>query len=107
VAIGAQGFSGVAKARAIGEARGFIRLVVEASTDRILGCHVVGPDTGNLVHEAVIAMLAGASYSESGVPSTSTRPSPRGSTPRPVVSANPPGQTERSCPGPGRPGRDP
>ncbi len=66
VAIGIQRFAGVARARAIGETRGFIRFVADAATDRILGCHIVGPEAGNLVHEAVVAMVAGASYSDIG-----------------------------------------
>jgi pyruvate/2-oxoglutarate dehydrogenase complex dihydrolipoamide dehydrogenase (E3) component len=66
VAIGTQEFAAVAKARAIGETRGLIKFVVDHKTDRILGCHIAGPDAGNLVHEAVIAMVAGASYSDIG-----------------------------------------
>ena len=66
VAVGRQDFSGVAKARAIGRTAGHITFVADADTDRILGCHIVGPDAGNLVHEAVIAMVAGASYSTIG-----------------------------------------
>ncbi|MEX1162184.1 MAG: hypothetical protein WEB03_01255, partial [Nitriliruptor sp.] len=30
--------------------------------DRLLGCHIVGPEAGNLVYEAVIAMTVGARY---------------------------------------------
>lgn len=66
VAVGRQEFSGVAKARAIGRTAGHITFVADADTDRILGCHIVGPDAGNLIHEAVIAMVAGASYSTIG-----------------------------------------
>jgi dihydrolipoamide dehydrogenase len=66
VAIGTQEFRGVAKARAIGETQGFIKFVADATTDRILGCHIVGPDAGNLVHEAVVAMVADAPYSDIG-----------------------------------------
>jgi pyruvate/2-oxoglutarate dehydrogenase complex dihydrolipoamide dehydrogenase (E3) component len=66
VAIGRQEFSGVAKARAIDRTAGHITIVADADTDQILGCHIVGPDAGNLVHEAVIAMVAGASYSDLG-----------------------------------------
>ncbi len=66
VAVGVQEFSGVAKARGIGQTRGFIKFVADATTDRILGCHVVGPDAGNLIHEAVIAMVADAPYSDIG-----------------------------------------
>jgi dihydrolipoamide dehydrogenase len=66
VAIGIQRFADVAKARAIGETRGLIKFVVDHRSDRILGCHIAGPDAGDLVHEAVIAMVAGASYSDIG-----------------------------------------
>jgi pyruvate/2-oxoglutarate dehydrogenase complex dihydrolipoamide dehydrogenase (E3) component len=66
VAVGRQEFSGVAKARAMGRTAGHITFVADADTDRILGCHIVGPEAGNLVHEAVIAMVAGASYSTVG-----------------------------------------
>jgi hypothetical protein len=66
VAVGRQEFTGVAKAKAIGETAGFIQFVADADTDRVLGCHIVGPDAGNLVHEAVIAMVADAPYSDIG-----------------------------------------
>jgi pyruvate/2-oxoglutarate dehydrogenase complex dihydrolipoamide dehydrogenase (E3) component len=66
VIVGRQEFAGVAKARAIGSTIGLIKFVVDASTDRILGCHIAGPDAGNLVHEAVIAMVAGATYADIG-----------------------------------------
>lgn len=66
VAIGVQQFTGVAKAMAMGETRGFIKFVADATTDRILGCHIVGPEAGNLVHEAVVAMTADIPYSEIG-----------------------------------------
>ena len=66
IAVGRQEFPGVAKARAIGKTAGHITYVADADTDRILGCHIVGPDAGNLVHEAVIAMVADAPYSHIG-----------------------------------------
>jgi pyruvate/2-oxoglutarate dehydrogenase complex dihydrolipoamide dehydrogenase (E3) component len=64
VAIGRQEFSGVARARALGETRGLVKFVADAATDRILGCHIAGPDAGNLIHEAVVAMVAGATYGD-------------------------------------------
>jgi pyruvate/2-oxoglutarate dehydrogenase complex dihydrolipoamide dehydrogenase (E3) component len=66
VAVGSQAFAGVAKARAIDETIGLVKFVVDAATDRILGCHIAGPDAANLVHEAVVAMAAGASYGDLG-----------------------------------------
>lgn len=64
VLIGRQDFTGVVKARAIGNTRGLVKFVVDADTDRILGCHIAGPDGGDLIHEAVIAMTCGATYSD-------------------------------------------
>jgi pyruvate/2-oxoglutarate dehydrogenase complex dihydrolipoamide dehydrogenase (E3) component len=66
VIVGRQTFDGVAKARAIGSTIGLVKFVVDGATDRILGCHIAGPDAGNLVHEAVIAMVAGATYADIG-----------------------------------------
>ncbi len=65
VVMGRQEFEG-GKARAIGSTIGLVKSVVDAATDRILGCHIAGPDAGNLVHEAVIAMVAGATYADIG-----------------------------------------
>ncbi len=66
IAVGRQEFTGVAKAKAIGETAGFIQFIADADTDRVLGCHIVGPDAGNLIHEAVITMIADAPYSDIG-----------------------------------------
>jgi len=64
VLIGRQEFSGVPKARAIGNSRGLVKFVADAPPTGILGCHIAGPDAGNLIHEAVIAMVANATYSD-------------------------------------------
>jgi len=66
VAIGIQQFDGVAKARAMGKTIGLIKFVTDAATDRILGCHIAGPHGGDLVHEAALAMVTGAGYSDIG-----------------------------------------
>lgn len=66
VATGTQRFEGVAKAKAIGETDGFVTFVTDAASDRILGCHIVGPEAGNLIHEAVIAMVADVPYRDIG-----------------------------------------
>jgi pyruvate/2-oxoglutarate dehydrogenase complex dihydrolipoamide dehydrogenase (E3) component len=60
VTVGHQEFRGVAKAKAIGETRGQLKIIADRNTGALLGCHIVGPDAGNLIHEAVIAMTAGA-----------------------------------------------
>lgn len=64
VAVGVQRFDGVAKARAIGRTDGLVKIVAETDTDRILGCHIAGPEAGNLVHEVVVAMVAGATFTD-------------------------------------------
>jgi len=64
VALGVQQFAGVVRARAIGETRGLTKFVVDNDSDRILGCHIAGPGAGELIHEAVIAMVARASYAD-------------------------------------------
>jgi pyruvate/2-oxoglutarate dehydrogenase complex dihydrolipoamide dehydrogenase (E3) component len=64
VAVGTQRFDGVAKARATGDIRGLIKIVADADTGRVLGCHIAGPEAGILVHEAVVAMVAGATHSD-------------------------------------------
>jgi dihydrolipoamide dehydrogenase len=40
---------------------GFVKILADANTDRVLGVHIVGADAGNLIHEALIAMEFGAS----------------------------------------------
>jgi pyruvate/2-oxoglutarate dehydrogenase complex dihydrolipoamide dehydrogenase (E3) component len=66
VAVGVQRFDGVAKARAMDKTIGLIKFVVDHATDRILGCHIAGPHGGDLVHEAALAMVTGATYSDIG-----------------------------------------
>jgi dihydrolipoamide dehydrogenase len=40
---------------------GFVKILADAKTDRVLGVHIVGPEAGNLIHEAAVAMEFGAS----------------------------------------------
>ena len=51
--------NGRAKANFVTE--GFVKLLADAETDRILGCHVIGPSAGDLIHEVCVAMEFGAS----------------------------------------------
>jgi pyruvate/2-oxoglutarate dehydrogenase complex dihydrolipoamide dehydrogenase (E3) component len=51
------------KALEIGESDGLIKLIVDASTDQILGAAVLGHEGAELVHTYVIAMNAGAPFS--------------------------------------------
>lgn len=47
-----------------GEERMMMKLVVDAETDLILGCHVVGPDTPEIIQMAAIALKMGATKAE-------------------------------------------
>lgn len=40
---------------------GFVKILADAETDRILGVHVIGPAAGDLIHECCVAMEFGAS----------------------------------------------
>ena len=51
---------GNARAKAMLEAEGFVKLVVDAETDRVLGAHIIGPGAGEMIHEICVAMEFGA-----------------------------------------------
>ena len=54
-------FSANARARAAATTDGFVKILADAKSDRVLGCHILGPDAGTLIHEVVMAMEFGAS----------------------------------------------
>ncbi|WP_128253314.1 dihydrolipoyl dehydrogenase [Falsirhodobacter deserti] len=54
-------FMGNARAKAVFQADGFVKIIVDKETDRILGCHIIGPAAGDLIHEVCVAMEFGAS----------------------------------------------
>lgn len=54
-------FSANGRARAANETDGFVKLLADAATDRVLGAHIIGPDAGTLIHEIVVGMEFGAS----------------------------------------------
>jgi dihydrolipoamide dehydrogenase len=49
------------RARALGETAGFVKMLADAKTDKILGVHIIGPYASELISEAVVAMEFGAS----------------------------------------------
>ena len=49
------------RARAMNATDGFVKIIADAKTDKVLGCHIVGPEAGTLIAEIVIAMEFGAS----------------------------------------------
>ncbi|HMV72475.1 MAG TPA: dihydrolipoyl dehydrogenase [Pseudomonadales bacterium] len=54
-------FAASGRALAANDALGMVKLLTDARTDRVLGCHIVGPGAADLVQQAVIAMEFGAS----------------------------------------------
>ena len=49
------------RARALGETAGFVKMLADATTDRILGVHIIGPYASELIAGGVLAMEFGAS----------------------------------------------
>jgi len=54
-------FTANARAKTIAATEGFVKILADAKTDRVLGCHIIGPEAGNLLAEVVLAMEFGAS----------------------------------------------
>ncbi len=60
-AVGKFPFTANGRARAIGNTDGFVKILTDKRTDRILGAHIIGPDAGTLIAELATAMEFGAS----------------------------------------------
>ena len=54
-------FTANGRARAMGATDGFVKILADKTTDRVLGAHIIGPDAGTLIAEIAIAMEFGAS----------------------------------------------
>ncbi|MGV8988432.1 MAG: dihydrolipoyl dehydrogenase [Cypionkella sp.] len=54
-------FMGNARAKAVFQGEGFVKILADAATDRILGAHIIGPGAGDIIHEVCVAMEFGAS----------------------------------------------
>lgn len=59
--VGKFSFMGNGRAKAMFAADGFVKLIADKETDRILGAHIIGPAAGDLIHEVCVAMEFGAS----------------------------------------------
>ncbi|MAQ85322.1 MAG: dihydrolipoyl dehydrogenase [Maritimibacter sp.] len=53
-------FMGNGRAKANFAADGFVKILADKDTDRVLGCHIIGPGAGDLIHEICVAMEFGA-----------------------------------------------
>ena len=59
--IGKFSFMANSRAKAIDEAEGFVKILADEKTDRVLGAHIIGPHAGELIGEIGVAMEFGAS----------------------------------------------
>jgi dihydrolipoamide dehydrogenase len=54
-------FTANGRAKANGQTDGFVKILADETTDRVLGVHMIGTDAGNMIAEAALAMEFGAS----------------------------------------------
>jgi dihydrolipoamide dehydrogenase len=54
-------FSANSRARATGQTDGFVKILADAATDRLLGVHIIGAEAGTMIAEAALAIEFGAS----------------------------------------------
>jgi dihydrolipoamide dehydrogenase len=58
--VGKFSFMGNGRAKAVFAGDGFVKILADATTDRILGAHIIGPAAGDLIHEICVGMEFGA-----------------------------------------------
>merc|ERR1711991_470521 len=59
--VGKFSFMANSRAKAIDDAEGFVKILADAQTDKVLGAHIIGPHAGELIAEIDVAMEFGAS----------------------------------------------
>ena len=59
--VGKFSFMANSRAKAINEPEGFVKILAESATDRVLGVHIIGPHAGEMIAEMSVAMEFGAS----------------------------------------------
>ncbi len=60
-AVGKFNFMANGRAKAMGETTGFVKILADSKTDRVLGAHIVGPMAGEMIHEIAVLMEFGGS----------------------------------------------
>ena len=65
--VGSFPFSINGRAMAANESDGLVKIIADAKTDRVLGCHIVGPSAADLMQQMVIAMEFSASAEDIGL----------------------------------------
>ncbi|WP_420857483.1 dihydrolipoyl dehydrogenase [Marivivens marinus] len=58
--VGKFNFMGNGRAKAMNAGEGFVKILADKETDRVLGCHILGPGAGELIHEICVGMEFGA-----------------------------------------------
>ena len=61
IKVGKFSFMGNGRAKTVFSNNGFVKIIADANSDKILGAHIIGPAAGDLVHEVCVAMEFGAS----------------------------------------------
>ncbi|KPD13541.1 dihydrolipoyl dehydrogenase [Phaeobacter sp. 11ANDIMAR09] len=62
IKVGKFNFMANARAKAVHQAEGgFVKIIVDKETDRVLGAAIIGPAAGDMIHEICVAMEFGAS----------------------------------------------
>jgi len=59
--VGKFSFLANGRAKANQTTDGFVKIIADARTDRVLGCHIIGPMAGELIHEVAVLMEFGGS----------------------------------------------
>ena len=59
--VGKFSFMANARAKTVFLGDGFVKLLADKDSDRVLGCHIIGPGAGDIIHEICVAMEFGAS----------------------------------------------
>jgi len=59
--VGKFSFMANSRAKAINKAEGFVKILADEKTDKVLGVHLIGPHAGELIAEMAVAMEFGAS----------------------------------------------
>lgn len=65
--VGTFPFAASGRAMAANEKDGFVKIIADANSDRIVGCHIVGPSAADLVQQVAIAMEFGSSAEDIGM----------------------------------------
>lgn len=65
--VGSFPFSASGRAMAANDTGGMVKMLAHAETDRILGCHIIGPSAADLIQQVVIAMEFGSSAEDLGL----------------------------------------